>query len=121
MSLECDVRWSVDASHSLWHMQGVQGFDLLSVLLAAEPIVVLNAAFCQLHRKRCPPSEQLLRECAYVSGPSFSECDMPRRTCHALPHGSSEVLKTCTATACECTAVLVVTTLTQQCDSHVTK
>jgi hypothetical protein len=48
-------------------MQGVQGFDLLSILLAAEPIIVLNAAFCQLHRRRCPPSEQLLRECAYVS------------------------------------------------------
>ena len=44
-----------------------QGYDLLVDLLAAEPLVVLNAAFCQQHRRRCPPSEQLLRECAYVS------------------------------------------------------
>ena len=35
-------------------------------LLSAEPLVMLNAAFCQQHRARCPPSEQLLRECAYV-------------------------------------------------------
>ena len=44
-----------------------QGFDLLVDMLSAEPIIVLNTAFCQLHRKRCPASEQLLRECAYVS------------------------------------------------------
>lgn len=43
-----------------------QGFDLLVDLLAVEPIIVLNAAFCEQHRKRCPPSEELLRECAYV-------------------------------------------------------
>lgn len=36
-------------------------------MLSAEPLIVLNTAFCELHRKRCPPSEQLLRECAYVS------------------------------------------------------
>ena len=44
-----------------------QGYDLLVDLLSAEPLVMLNAAFCQQHRARCPPSEQLLRECAYVS------------------------------------------------------
>ncbi len=44
-----------------------QGFDLLVDMLAVEPMVVLNAAFCEVHRKRCPPSEQLLRECSYVS------------------------------------------------------
>ena len=48
----------------------MQGFDLLVDMLAVEPLIVLNAAFCELHRKRCPPSEQLLRECAYVSSTS---------------------------------------------------
>ena len=48
----------------------MQGFDLLVDMLAVEPLVVLNAAFCELHRKRCPPSEELLRECAYVSIPA---------------------------------------------------
>ncbi|CAK0787343.1 hypothetical protein CVIRNUC_010562 [Coccomyxa viridis] len=43
-----------------------KGFDLLVDMLAVEPLIVLNAAFCELHRKRCPPSEQLLRECAYA-------------------------------------------------------
>ena len=47
-------------------MNVAQGFDLLVDMLAVEPLIVLNAAFCELHRKRCPPSEQLLRECAYV-------------------------------------------------------
>ncbi len=47
-------------------MHVVQGFDLLVDMLAAEPMIVLNAAFCELHRKRCPPSEQLMRECSYV-------------------------------------------------------
>ncbi|BDA42986.1 Peptidyl serine alpha-galactosyltransferase [Coccomyxa sp. Obi] len=42
------------------------GFDLLVDMLAAEPMIVLNAAFCELHRKRCPPSEQLLKECSYA-------------------------------------------------------
>lgn len=51
----------------LKHFCRVQGFDLLVDMLAVEPMVVLNAAFCELHRKRCPPSEQLLRECSYVS------------------------------------------------------
>jgi hypothetical protein len=51
-----------------------QGFDLLVDMLAAEPMIVLNAAFCQLHRKRCPPSEQLLRECSYVRGPLTCPC-----------------------------------------------
>ena len=48
----------------------MQGFDLLVDMLAVEPLIVLNAAFCELHRKRCPPSEQLLRECAYVRSAS---------------------------------------------------
>lgn len=56
----------------------VQGFDLLVDMLAVEPLIVLNAAFCELHRKRCPPSEQLLRECAYVS--SASTC-LPKLVC----------------------------------------
>ncbi|CAL5222328.1 g4674 [Coccomyxa viridis] len=43
-----------------------KGFDLLVDMLAVEPLIVLNAAFCDMHRKRCPPSEQLLRECAYA-------------------------------------------------------
>ncbi|EIE24386.1 hypothetical protein COCSUDRAFT_40799 [Coccomyxa subellipsoidea C-169] len=43
-----------------------KGFDLLVDMLAAEPMIVLNAAFCELHRKRCPPSEQLMRECSYA-------------------------------------------------------
>ncbi len=50
-------------------MSGTQGFDLLVDMLAVEPLIVLNAAFCDMHRKRCPPSEQLLRECAYVRSP----------------------------------------------------
>ena len=51
-----------------------QGFDLLVDMLAAEPMVVLNAAFCELHRKRCPPSEQLLKECSYVRTPFIRTC-----------------------------------------------
>ncbi len=30
---------------------------------AVEPIIVLNAAFCERHLKNCPPTEELTREC----------------------------------------------------------
>ena len=29
-------------------------------------VVTLNAAFCERHRKNCPPSEELDRECGKV-------------------------------------------------------
>ena len=37
----------------------LQGLDLLRDLLAIEPAVVLNAAFCERHLQRCPQHEQL--------------------------------------------------------------
>lgn len=43
-----------------------EGTDLHRVLLAIEPIVTLNKAFCERHRRRCPPSEQLSDECDKV-------------------------------------------------------
>ena len=36
-----------------------QGLDLLRDLLAIEPAVVLNAAFCERHLTRCPQHEHL--------------------------------------------------------------
>ncbi|GAB4815655.1 hypothetical protein N2152v2_002701 [Parachlorella kessleri] len=39
------------------------GFDLLRDLLSVEPIILLNAAFCERHLKNCPPTEELTREC----------------------------------------------------------
>jgi hypothetical protein len=44
----------------------VQGLDLASHLLAIEPVIVLNAAFCEHHLVNCPPSEELTRECGLV-------------------------------------------------------
>lgn len=32
-----------------------------------QPIIVLNQAFCERHRRNCPPSEQLEVECSRVS------------------------------------------------------
>ena len=58
---------TVETSDTRQHV--AQGYDLLVDLLSAEPLIILNAAFCQQHRRRCPPSEELLRECAYVSDP----------------------------------------------------
>ena len=37
----------------------MQGLDLLRDLLAIEPAVVLNAAFCERHLKGCPQHEHL--------------------------------------------------------------
>jgi len=43
-----------------------KGNELLRDLLAIEPIVTLNQAFCERHRMKCLPSEELTRECDYV-------------------------------------------------------
>lgn len=45
------------------HGVHVQGLFLLKLLLAIEPIVVLNGALCEHHLRHCPISEQLLSEC----------------------------------------------------------
>ena len=37
----------------------LQGLDLLRDLLAIEPAVILNAAFCERHLQRCPQHEHL--------------------------------------------------------------
>lgn len=39
------------------------GLQLLRDLLAVEVPITLNAAFCERHRKVCPPSDELEREC----------------------------------------------------------
>lgn len=39
------------------------GFDLLRDLLSVEPIIMLNAAFCERHLRNCPKTEELEREC----------------------------------------------------------
>ena len=44
----------------------MQGEDFLRDLIAIEPVVVLNAAFCERHMKHCPKSQQLTEECAKV-------------------------------------------------------
>ncbi|KAK9864376.1 hypothetical protein WJX84_004323, partial [Apatococcus fuscideae] len=41
----------------------VTGYPLLRDLLAIEPIVTLNAAFCERHLRACSPSEQLTQAC----------------------------------------------------------
>ena len=44
-----------------------QGEELLRDLLAIQVIVELNVAFCERHLVNCPASEQLEKECTYVS------------------------------------------------------
>lgn len=44
----------------------LQGPFLLKLLLAIEPIVVLNSALCEHHLTHCPITEQLLTECQKV-------------------------------------------------------
>ena len=43
-----------------------QGMELLRDLLAIEVPITLNAALCERHRAKCPPSDELDRECAIV-------------------------------------------------------
>ncbi|KAL4441065.1 hypothetical protein ABPG77_010496 [Micractinium sp. CCAP 211/92] len=40
------------------------GYQLFRDLLAVQPVIALNQAFCDRHRRNCPPSEQLNRECS---------------------------------------------------------
>ena len=54
----------------------MQGPLLLKLLLAIEPIVVLNAALCKHHLLHCPASEQLLSECRKVR-PCMGKPDTP--------------------------------------------
>ncbi|CAL8472254.1 g11796 [Coccomyxa elongata] len=44
-----------------------QGLDLLRDLLSVEPAIVLNAAFCDRHKRKCSPSKQLEEECSKVA------------------------------------------------------
>eukprot|EP00884_Botryococcus_braunii_P008933 jgi/Botrbrau1/18040/Bobra.0062s0028.1 len=44
-----------------------QGLDLMRDLLAVEPIIILNAAFCEHHVAHCPVSEELATECGKVA------------------------------------------------------
>ena len=46
-----------------------QGFELLRDLLTLEVPLTLNEALCEHHRRACPPSEQLGRECGKVGCP----------------------------------------------------
>ena len=46
---------------------GWQGEERLRDLLAIQVIIELNVAFCERHLVECPPSEQLEKECTYVS------------------------------------------------------
>ncbi len=52
----------------------LQGENYLRDLLAIEPIVVLNAGFCERHMRHCPRGEQLLTECAKVVPPLCPAC-----------------------------------------------
>ncbi|KAI7838943.1 hypothetical protein COHA_007303 [Chlorella ohadii] len=40
------------------------GLELMRDLLAIEVLVTLNEAFCERHRRACPPSDELGRECS---------------------------------------------------------
>lgn len=44
----------------------MQGLELLRDLLSIEVPLTLNEAFCEHHRKHCPKSEELDRECGKV-------------------------------------------------------
>ena len=43
-----------------------EGAELLTGLISLEPIITLNEAFCERALLRCPPSDELHRECAKV-------------------------------------------------------
>lgn len=49
----------------VWYMW--QGEERLRDLLAIQVIIELNVAFCERHLVNCPPSDQLKKECTYVS------------------------------------------------------
>ncbi len=43
-----------------------KGAELMRDLLALQVPITLNAALCERHRKKCPPSEELEKECGLV-------------------------------------------------------
>jgi hypothetical protein len=53
-------------------------------------VVTLNAAFCERHRKLCPPSEELDRECGKV-GAGVS-CGIKGSRCHGSPYSAALLL-----------------------------
>ena len=53
-------------------------------------VVTLNAAFCEHHRKLCPPSEELDRECGKV-GAGVS-CGIKGSRCHGSPYCAALLL-----------------------------
>lgn len=62
----CLSLWQFDMAVRLAMQLVVQGPFLLKLLLAIEPVVVLNSALCEHHLQHCPLTEQILTECAKV-------------------------------------------------------
>ena len=67
----------------------LQGFMLLRDLLAIEPIITLNAAFCERHLKACSPSEQLTQACTRVSCPSAIPVNQAAGCCRLQSQGDA--------------------------------
>ena len=61
-----------------------QGMELLQDLTSLEPGIILNAAFCARHRRRCAPSHQLDKECGKARGIFTLLPPIPLR-CHVHP------------------------------------
>ena len=91
----------LDGTHTPAKSYGmhVQGLFLLKLLLAIEPIVVLNGALCEHHLRHCPISEQLLSECRkarplhgaslgklHTPFDNWSRICMHTKSLHALGH-----------------------------------
>lgn len=58
----------------LMHACGRQGEDRLRDLVAIEPVVVLNAGFCERHMRHCPASQQLQTVCAQARRCMLPQC-----------------------------------------------
>lgn len=60
-----DLHVCVVSMTCCWY--GWQGEERLRDLLAIQVVIELNVAFCERHLVKCPPSDQLEKECTYVS------------------------------------------------------
>ncbi len=79
LSLPCIAPVGILAAVSLSPVTPpMQGMALFKDLLAVEPIITLNAAYCEHHLTHCPPSDQLTRDCNKVG---CSYVCMPPHVC----------------------------------------
>jgi len=92
-----------------------KGAELLRDLLALQVPITLNAALCERHRAKCPPTEELERECGLVDQYEIEMDDLLVKAEESLPDSCRDADKRCPTWASAGECMKNVGFMTQSC------